>query len=247
VTATLYALKLSHPCHAAELMLDHKGIEHETVYLIHGLHPAALEEAGFPGRTVPALKLDGRTIQGSREISTALEELQPRPPLYPSDADARRAVEEAERWGEAVLQELVRRVFRWAVAEQPVVRRWLAVDVIGVPAAEYDDSATESLARRFARDADATDERVRRDLEEVPAVLDHTDALIDRGVIGDRTPNAADFQIAPSVRVLLAISALRPAIERRPCGELAERLVPGLDLIPAEIPSAWVARLEAGS
>ena len=34
-------------------------------------------------------------------------------------------MEEAERWGEQVLQPMPRRIFRWMAAREYVVRRWL--------------------------------------------------------------------------------------------------------------------------
>ena len=36
--------------------------------------------------------------------------MRPDPPLFPADPDQRAAVEEAERWGETVLQDAVRRI-----------------------------------------------------------------------------------------------------------------------------------------
>jgi glutathione S-transferase len=242
VSTTLYALKLSHPAHAARLMLERKGIEHRVVNLVPGFHPPVLRALGFPRGTVPALKLDGRRIQGSLEISVALEELQPDPPLYPRDAEGRRAVQEAERWGEQELQDIPRRIFRWAAAGQQGVRRWIATDIAGLPSPGFMDRLNVSVARRFARASDATDEHVRRDLAALPAMLDHVDELIGRDTIGGAEPNAADFQIASSMRVLLAYPALRPRIEPRPCAELAERLLPGYpDPVPAEIPPDWAA------
>ena len=77
VTAKLYSLSLSHPGHAARLMLERKGIEHRVVDLLPGLHPPIVRAAGFRGGTVPALKLDGRRIQGSLRISRALEQARP--------------------------------------------------------------------------------------------------------------------------------------------------------------------------
>jgi glutathione S-transferase len=242
MSAKLYALKLSPPAHAARLMLGHKRIDHDVVNLVPGLHPQALRALGFPRGTVPALKIDGRRIQGSLEISAALEELQPEPALYPRDPDRRRAVQEAERWGEEELQDTVRRIFRWVTAEQAAVRRWIAIDIAGLPAPDFMDRPGAALARRFARASNATDDHVRRDLATLPTLLDHADELIGRHTIGGRTPNAADCQIASLVRVLLAFPALRPAIEPRTCGELAERLLPAYpDPIPAEIPAGWVA------
>jgi glutathione S-transferase len=247
VSATLYGLKLSHPVHAARLMLEHKRIDHEVVNLVPGLHPQALRALGFHGKTVPALKLDGgRRIQGSLEISKALEELAPDPPLYPSDPDERRRVVDAERWGERVLQELVRRIFRWGAAEQPELRRWIAAEIVGVPAPRLAAAVNSPVARRFARASEATDERVRADVAALPEVLGEVDELIEAGTIGTAQPNAADFQVLASIRVLMAFPALRGAIEARPCGRLAERLLPDYpDPIPLEIPSEWEADVRA--
>jgi glutathione S-transferase len=88
----------SHPSMAAALMLERKGIEYETTWLMLPLTGPALRLRGFPRRTVPALRLDGRKIQGSRAISDALEELKAEPPLFPRDETFRCEVEVAERW-----------------------------------------------------------------------------------------------------------------------------------------------------
>ena len=66
----------------------------------------------------------------------------------------------------------------------------------------------------------------RRWLEELPGLLDHADALIESGVIGGESPNAADLQIGASVRLLLNVADLRGEIEPRPSGRLARRLFP---------------------
>lgn len=66
-------------------MLEHKGIEHKAVNLVPGAHAAALRLIGFRGGTVPALKLDGRRVQGTRAIARALDEAQPEPSLFPAD------------------------------------------------------------------------------------------------------------------------------------------------------------------
>jgi glutathione S-transferase len=39
----------------------------------------------------------------------------PEPPLFPADPDRRAAVEEAERWGERVLQPVPRQLFRYLI------------------------------------------------------------------------------------------------------------------------------------
>src|SRR5437588_7309414 len=115
MNARLYAGPASHPSFAAALMLDHKGIEYEVVWLALPLSGPILRRLGFPRRTVPALRIDGRKVQGTREIAAALEELAPQPALFPQEPAARQEVEAAERWGEGVLQDSVRRIVVWGL------------------------------------------------------------------------------------------------------------------------------------
>ena len=237
--ARLYSLSLSHPSQAARLMLEHKGLEHEVVELLAGLHPLQLRAAGFRGGTVPALKLDGRRVQGSLRISRALEQERPEPALFP--AARRTAVEEAEAWGERDLQPVPRRLFRWAASHDSQLRRWLATDVLRLPAPGLMAAGYGPLARVFARMAGATDARVRSDIAALPANLDRVDELIADGTIGDAVPNAADFQIATTVRVLLAFEDLRDRVEGRPAADLALRILPRFPgPIPRALPAVWL-------
>src|SRR4051812_21498394 len=162
-------------------MLEYKGIEYELVSLVAGSQPVRLRLLGFRGRTVPALKVDGRRFQGSTEISRALEELKPDPPLFP--ADRRAEVEEAERWGERELQPLPRRFFRWGVAHRVHFARWLAGNA-GLPLPAVVGPATMPVGRYFAHLSRASDERMRDGIARLPDVLDHADALIADGTIG---------------------------------------------------------------
>src|SRR5215212_10149927 len=161
-------MSLSHPSQAARAMLKYKGIEHELVSLQAGSQPITLRLAGFRGRTVPALALDGRKVQGSLAISRALEELKPDPPLFP--ADRRAAVEEAEAWGERELQPLPRRFFRWGLATRPELRTWVAENVLKVPppATAAVAAGLVPMARYFARLSKATDEYTREGVLKVP-------------------------------------------------------------------------------
>src|SRR5687767_8562436 len=108
--ATLYVIPGSHPAIAAARMLDHKGIDYRRVDLLPVISRGVLKLMRFPGVTVPSLKIEGERITGSREISKALDRIQPEPPLFPADASLRVAVEDAERWGEEVLSDAVRRI-----------------------------------------------------------------------------------------------------------------------------------------
>src|SRR4051812_3147249 len=165
-------MSVSHPARAARAMLDLKGIDYELVNISPGLQPVALRLAGFRGRTVPALKLDGRKIQGSVKISRALEELQPDPPLFP--ADRRAAVEQAEIWGDRELQPLPRRFFRWGVPPRPHVARRLA-ELAKLPAPGVVGVASMPAGRYFAYLSRANDDSMRDGLARVPEVLAHVD------------------------------------------------------------------------
>ena len=167
--AKLYSLAVSHPALAARCMLEHKGIEHRVVQLFPGFQPL-VRLLGFPRYTVPALAVGRRKVQGSREISRALDEIKPDPPLFPREPGARRAVEEAEEWGERVLQSVARRIFRWSLAHEYEARRWLA-EVSRIPGGAA-LARPPMQAKLFARLGGATDEAVRADLAELTFFLD---------------------------------------------------------------------------
>ncbi len=70
---------------------------------------------------------------------------------------------------------------------------------------------------------------------------DQVDGWIRDGTLGGAQKNAADFQIATSIRLLLCFDELRPLIDGRPAASLAERLVPSFPgHVPRVIPPAWL-------
>ena len=238
--ARLYGMSVSHPAKAARLMLEHKGIDYDLVNVPPGMQALRIRLAGFGGGTVPALRIDGRRVLGSVAISRALEELHPDPPLFPADPERRRAVEEAEEWGERVLQPIPRRMLRWAVRYDPSVRvAFLRTQ--RNPAPELAARAIGPVARFYARREDAAStDRIRRDWAELPGHLDHVDVLIASGTLGGADLNAADLQIGTTVRVMLALEDLAPLIAGRPAEALARRVWPEYpvtmgSLLPPEI------------
>ena len=220
-------------------MLERKGLDYRAIWLLPGLHPVLLRTRGFRGGTVPAIKIDGRKVQTSRAISRALEELRPEPPLFPADPQERLEVEEAERWGDEVLQDVPRRIVRWMSVHRPETREMIARE-IGVPLPKLAAWVNGPTARYMANKVDS-DREIRNAITSVGEVLDHVDDLIEQGVIGGDPPNAADFQIVTSVRALLTVRDLDRATQGRPAADLAMRLVPefGNDfpagLLPAEV------------
>ena len=243
--ATLYAVHTSHPAHAARLMLEYKGIQHRVVNLLPGSHAAAVRALGFRGGTVPALRLDGRRVQGTRDIARALDETQPEPPLFPADPYDRSRVEEAEWWCDDVLQRVPRRVGGWVFAHRGEMRARLVREA-GLPAPRLLGQAGRPLTWYFARKAGAGDtERVRDTVAMLPGLLDHVDELLDEGTIGGDQRNAADFQIGTSVRLLMTFADLAPVLEDRPAARFASALMPDYPTgIPAGLlPQDWLELL----
>jgi glutathione S-transferase len=99
-----------------------------------------------------------------------------------------------------------------------------------------------------ARSHEATDDNVRCDISNLPGILQRIDDWIADGVLGGEELNAADFQIAPSLRLAMSFDDLRPAIENRPASELALRVVPQYPgRIPPVLPAAWLEPLGAAA
>jgi glutathione S-transferase len=244
VKAHLYVLPASHPAFTARLMLEHKGIPYKRTDLMPVVSKGVLRAVGFPGVTVPALKLDGNKVQGSREIARELDRRQPEPPLFPADPQKRAAVEEAERWGNDVLQPPMRQILWWTFKhDKGPMRSYSEGAKLGVPISLAMKTAAPVIAIS-SRINEADDETVRGSLAEFPAMLAKVDGLIAAGTIGGEQPNAADFQIATSLRLAMTLDDLRPAIESRPAGQLAMRLVPDYPgHTPPIFPAEWLAPL----
>lgn len=241
----LYAFTGSAPSLTARLMLEHKGIDHKAVHVMIGPHAFGMLGRGFETMTVPALKVDGRRVQGSREISRALDELAPRPPLFPGDPERRGRVEEAEEWGEE-LQDAVRRLVLCAARRDPGA--FTSVYRHVSPLMRAAQRVSRRLVMRLATAGHrATDRAGERDLAVLPARLDRIDAWIAQGLLDSAELNAADFQIAPNIALLLRFEDLAPFVEGRPAARLAQRVAPDFPgAVPPVLPPAWLAPLRAG-
>jgi len=227
-------------------MLEAKGIPYKRTDLMPVISKGALRAVGFPGMTVPALKIDGRKVQGTGEIARELDRLVPEPVLLPTDPQRRGAVEEAESFGDTDLQEPVRAILWWALRKDKApLRSYSEGAKLGIPIGLALKTAAPIVALS-ARFNEATDENVRRGLAALPAMLQRIDDWIAAGTIGGEHPNIADFQIAPSLRLAMTLDDLRPAIESRPAGELALRLVPDYPgRVPPVLPPAWLQPLRS--
>ena len=236
---TLYGFLVSHPVQAVRAMLGFKGVEYREVNLIAGLHPLVLRLKGFAQTTVPALDVAGEKVQGSRSISRRLDELVPDPPLFGSDPETRRRIEEAERWGEQELQGVHRRAFRLALARRGDLRAGM-VAPLGIRRPRLAAAASYPVAALLVVLAGVSEARVRRELAGLPALLDHVDELIADGTIGGDQPNAADFQIGATIWALLAFEDFRPHVASRPAARLAEHIDARRGRVPSFVPAGWL-------
>jgi glutathione S-transferase len=241
VSARLYVIPASHPSIAVQLMLERKGIAYKRTDLLPVISKGVLRGLGFPGKTVPALKIDGSKVQGSRQIARELDRLRPEPPLFPADPETRAAVEEAERCGDEELQHPVRQILWWSIKrDKAPLRSYSEGAKLGLPIGLAMKTAAPIVALS-ARFNEASDENARAAIAALPALLDRVDAWIAAGVLNGAELNAADFQIAPSIGLAMTLDDLRPAIENRPAAKLARRLVPNYPgKMPPVLPAEWL-------
>lgn len=235
---TLHALAPSHPCRTVEAALQLKGLPYERIDFVPGKHVEQMAEIYGPARTtVPGLLIDEEQVHGSVAILERLEALQPEPSLYPPAIAE--AVHEAERWGDAALQDLGRRLPWGALHFRP--------DALGTfgGGGLLDEAGTE-FARKVIRATwryhGITEERLQEDLRSLPAMLDRIDGLAADGTVGAAHVNAADLQIGSTLATLLTVEDLHPLMAGRASEALARKLFPDVPgLVPAgALPAEWM-------
>jgi glutathione S-transferase len=248
VKVRLYTIPGSHPGAAVQMMLGRKGIPFKRTDLFPVVSRGVVKALRFPGPTVPALTIDGRRVQGSREIARELDRLRPEPPLFPSDPEKRAAVEEAERFGADELQHPIRQIIWWALQRNSApLRSYSEGAKLGIPVGLAVRTAAPILylEKRIHK---ATDEAVRANLAAYGGLLDRVDEYLAAGTIGGDEPNAADFQIAPSIRLAMTMQDLRPLIEARPAGQFARRVQPHVaGDFPPVFPAEWLEPLRGSA
>jgi glutathione S-transferase len=244
----LFVIPGSHPAMTARLMLEQKGIDYERTDLMPVIAKPILKALGFPRTTIPALRIEGRKVSGSREIARELDRVQPEPPLFPADAEQRIAVEEAERFGEEDIQPAARRLLWWALSKDRAPLASFSTGAkLGIPIGLAVKTAGPIVAAE-KKLHNVTDETVRADLAALPGILARIDDYIAAGTLGGSALNAADLQVSTSLRLMMTLDDLRPAISAHPAGELAFRAVPEYPgRVPPVLPDAWLVPLREAS
>ena len=243
----LYMFSGSNSALTARLMLDHKRIEYRTVQMLPGAHAFTLLGLGFETMQVPALKIDGRRVQGTRWISRALDELVPERPLFVGDAARRRAIEDAERWGEE-LQNATRRIFYAASRRDRAAYRSVMTADRSAPKRLVVRMMAPLVVRLATGAHRCTYDAAQEDLSLLPERLDQIDTWIHDGLLNGHELNAADFQIAPNIAAMLLFEDLAPHIEHRPAATLAKRVAPRYPgHIPPVLPADWLTPMKPAS
>jgi len=232
--ARLFLIHGSHPAATVEKAFELKGLPFRRIEIPVAMQPVVMK-AIFGGRTVPGVRFDdGEKVQGSRAILRALERRVASPPLYDGPAGAA-AIEEAERWGDEVLQSVPRTLLWTAFGVHPRAmydfQDGARSPKLPMPVVLAASKVVLPVERRLN---DIDDAAVRADLAALPGLLDRVDQYIADGVLDGERPNAADLQIAPSVRLLYALDDVRPLIVGRPAEAFTFRWFPRLT---ASVPS----------
>jgi glutathione S-transferase len=241
VEAKLYVVMASHPCWAVKRGLEIKDIPYKRVEWPVTMH-VPLQRLRFSQGTVPGLTLDGEKVIGSRAIMHKLDELRPEPALYPADPKARERVEQADRWGEELLQALARRLAWWTLRANPRASVSYGDDS-RLPLPDFAAAGLTPLISRIEwRINDVSDAVVQQDLQELPGHLDRVDAWIADGVITTDPPNAPALQILSSLALLNTIADVRPLLEGRPAHGATLALFPDFPgYVPnGTLPASWV-------
>lgn len=241
MVAKLHVIAASHPCACVEAALAIKGLAYRRVELPDVVH-RPLQRLRYGRPTVPGLTLaDGEKMVGSVAILRRLEEVVPEPPLYPVDPEARRSVDAAEAWGEAVLQDAARRIEVALFRRRPSAYvSYLQASTLPIPRWLIRANAPVG-ARLYAKLVGASDEAARADVRALAGYLDEVDTLIAEGTIGGEAPNAADLQIGASVRQLGGIDDLATLLAGRPAAALACHFPRMSGHIPAgTVPPDWL-------
>jgi glutathione S-transferase len=215
--------------------LELKGLEYERVDFPHTERLERMEEIyGEGNSTVPGLLVDDEPVHGSRAILARLEAIEPAPTLYPTEA-----VREAERWGDEELQDLGRCLPWGAMYFRPESMGTFAG---GGPL----DPAGTDFAIKFVRATwryhKITATRLHGDLAGLPAKIAHIEQLAQDGTLDGEQPNAADLQIAATIRVLLPLGDLGPLFEGSAAERIAVRFFPSYpgSVPQGAYPAGWV-------
>ncbi|MGK2956290.1 MAG: glutathione S-transferase N-terminal domain-containing protein [Solirubrobacterales bacterium] len=236
---TMHVVPFSHPCMTARAGLEHKGLEFEEVMLLPGNQDGVLEGIYGEGKTtVPGIQVGEEPIHTSIAILRYIDTEIPENPLYPEPIAAE--IKEAEEWGDAVFQDLGRRLPFGALHFRPGSMGTFAG--VGELDAAGTDYAMKNL-RGIWKYMRLTASQLIEDIAGMPANIEKIEGYAERGIIGGDEPTAADFQIASTARVLMNVGDVKPMFDGSAAERIAMSYFPDYDgEIPAgAFPPSWIS------
>ena len=246
----LYGFTGSNSVHTGRLMLEHKGLEYDFVKLPPAVHAPTMLMLGFPTMGVPAIKVGGVRVQGTRWIARALDEMYPdKPLLFPTDPAAAPQGRAGRALGRGAAERraadlLLRRAPRpQGVPQRPGRRdagrsRRLALRMMA--------PVVIKLATGVHR---ASDEAGREDVVMLPERMDQIDAWIADGRPRRRAAQRGRLPDRRQRRRRCCCPTIsRPFIEGRPAAALARRVLPDyVGHIGPVVPAEWMDELRAAA
>jgi glutathione S-transferase len=221
--AILYAILGSHAARTGQLMLEHKGIPFRRKDLPPGPHRVIVRVLGFSGDRVPAVKFeDGTRGQGTRGLARTLDERMPERPLVPDDP----RVDEADAWGDDVLQQWARRVVVCGAVNKPELISERGDDGRLGPLLTHGPRSRRMVCRGVKRAFKMTPEQFAEDERIAGELFDRVDALIADGVLNGPELHGADFQVASSLALAEYRLDIREQMQERPLTALMDRVLP---------------------
>jgi len=189
---TLWQIEISHYSEKVRWALDYKHVPHVRRSPLPGTHiPIALALTGGAQLTLPILTVDGRTIGDSTAILAALEEIQPQPPLYPTDPKERARALELEEFFDEQLGPHTRLLSFFELMQEPDVFAEVAAASVPGPFGRV-KPLVGAYARvltsvRWGANSAAAADRARA---AILAALDRLEAELEQGegefLVGDR-------------------------------------------------------------
>ncbi|MAR90105.1 MAG: glutathione S-transferase N-terminal domain-containing protein [Pseudomonadota bacterium] len=118
MSLTLYQFPISHFCEKARWALDFKALDYTTKNLLPGQHVKVIRRLAAQS-SVPVLEHEGRSIQGSEQILTYLDEKFPARKLTPVNSGEAQAALEWERYLDKEIGVHVRRYVYQTLLQHP--------------------------------------------------------------------------------------------------------------------------------
>ena len=81
----LFSMPGSHAATTGRLLFEHKAIDFKRTDLLPVVSWVVLKALRFSDVTVPAAKIDGERVQGTRALARELERRKPEPLLFPGE------------------------------------------------------------------------------------------------------------------------------------------------------------------